>query len=200
MEDEAANQLSIQSLFLDFDHPNPFVNEKACLGMVKYFPDKSMQILIRNLSNNDLEIRRKSVKALGLFGAKIFLPILNLFNDSDELLTKLCCLKVLIKVKNNFKNTSFPADIMKLIETATKDDSPEMILTSIQLLRQLKEDGLNLLLRASEDSNILRSSAAVTALFEQRDSFIEKHLNDLMINKNTDEFLVFKIKEMIECK
>ena len=65
----------LNSLLKDFHHPNPKINYQAYLNMVKYWPEESMLILLANLDDKDLAIRRKSVKAIGCFGKKALPPI-----------------------------------------------------------------------------------------------------------------------------
>ena len=55
----------------DFYHPNPNIHQDSSLKMADYWPAESMKILISNLDHVDIEIRRRSVKALGHFGLSL---------------------------------------------------------------------------------------------------------------------------------
>ena len=71
------NSKRLEDLFDDFNHPNPNINEKAYLEMIRYWPNESMKELLELLQNDDLIIRRKSIEALSKFGEEIFAPIVN---------------------------------------------------------------------------------------------------------------------------
>ncbi len=62
---------SLENLFKDLDHPNPNINYQAYLDMYRFWPNESKVRLIDNLESNNVQIRRKSVKALSCFGADI---------------------------------------------------------------------------------------------------------------------------------
>ena len=89
---------NIENIFDDFLHPNPNINTKACLDMIRYWPEVSMPRLISNLKEPDIVLRRKSIKALGYFGDIALEPVVNYFFDNSELIVRVSCLKVLIKI------------------------------------------------------------------------------------------------------
>ena len=56
-----------------------------------------------------------------------------------------------------------PGEITKLIELAMNDESPVITLSVISLLRQIGPQGLEKLMHACRDENVLRAKASITA-------------------------------------
>ena len=124
-------------LYQDFLHPNPNINYQAFLILRKEFEVKFMDNLLANLKEEDLIIRRKSILALGMFGEKTLKSIIPLYMDTNNKTVKVSCLKTMIKVVVNFNLEELTQEEMLVVDSALKDDSPEIILTVISLLRQL---------------------------------------------------------------
>ncbi len=189
---------TLDQLFGDLSHPNPNINKKAYLNLVKYWPDQSLPRLLANLNSNDIHLRRISVKALGAFGHKILNPLAEIFNSSDNRMLRVSCLKVFVQVSANYPSKDFPVEIIRLIEMAMKDSSPEIILTVIPLLRQLGKQGLPLLIKAAKDSNILKVSAALTALGELDDPSARNFLLEFVDSEIVDPMLKASAMEAID--
>ena len=78
---------------------------------------------------------------------------------------------------------------MNLIELALKENVPELTLSVISLLKQLKNQGLPILLRLSRDSDLLRAKAALSVLGEIKDPLITSYLGELINDKSIDQFI-----------
>ncbi len=189
MEEAVEPRRDINELFDDFDHPNPNINKKAYLLMVRDWPELSFQRLIKYLNHQDIVIRRKSVKALSEFGFNIIPAVIQHYFSNEDIIIRISCLKILIRIAAKFPNRKFPKEVFDLIETAWLDDRPETILCVTSLLRQLRLQGLPYLIKASKDSNILRSKSAITAIGEIDDPSSEKSLRDLLENGSMDKLL-----------
>ena len=139
MEDSITINRAFQDLLEDFNHPNPNINNDAFANMHIYFPNESKLFLINNLKSNNVEIRRKSVKALAYFGTSIISEIVELYLKSSILILRVSCLKVLVKlsVKNNLD--AYFNDLLPIFELAVKDESVEITLTVVSLLRQIQD-------------------------------------------------------------
>ncbi len=157
---------SLDRIFEDFLHPNPNINNQAINEMITFYPEESIQVLLGKLNDGDISLRRKAIKALSFFGKEVFNNIINLFLSTNELTIKISCLKIFIKIINNDKSIFFNSRLIDVIDISIKDNDPVMMLTIINLLRQLGENGLPYLIKCSEDSNLLRSKAAITAIGE----------------------------------
>ena len=176
-------------LYRDFMHPNPNINSQAFLILRKEFEVKFMNNLLANLKGEDLFLRRKSILALGRFGEKTLKSIVPLYMDTNNTTVKVSCLKTMIKVVVNFNLKELTQAEMLVVESALKDDSPEMILTVISLLRQLGETGRNILIKISRDKDLLRAKASVSALLEMKDQVVEDLFDDLLNDKSIDPMI-----------
>ncbi len=179
----------LEDLLEDFFHPNPNINHKACLNMIRYWPEDFIRILTKNLSIKDIELRRKSVKALGCFGDKAILPISKIFFASTDLTTRISCLKIFVKIAAIENYQTLPETLSKVIASSAKNDDPLMILSSVSLLRQLGKPAILKLIELSKDENILRSKAAITALGEIDDPAATSYLRALLQKKSIDKLI-----------
>ncbi len=163
-----------EELFNDLVHPNPNINYQAFEKLRRLWPDKSIQRLILNLDSKDIYLRRKCVKGVAFFGREIVDMIINLYFSSNNQTQQLSCLKVLTIVAS--KNNIYQEKINTLIESALANESPEMILASISLLRKIGENSLSYLKLLCRDKNILTAKAAITALIELDHSSLKSFL------------------------
>ncbi len=182
-----SNQVPIlDELIEDFKHPNPNINKEAILKMIKFWPKEAIAIFIDNLDHSDIEIRRKSVKALGEFGELAYSPIANYFISSTNNIIRTSCLKVLVNVASKTSFSSIPDEIMNVIRLSLMDDSVEITLTLISLLRQLGRSSIKILFDLCKDKNLLKSKAAITAISEIKDNEVKLFLIDLLKDKDID--------------
>ena len=176
-------------LYRDFLHPNPNINSQAFLILRKEFEVKFMNNLIANLKEEDLVIRRKSILALGRFGEKTLKSIVTLYMDTNNKTVKVSCLKTMIKVVVNFNLEELTQAEMLVVESALKDDAPEIILTVISLLRQLGAIGRNILMKTCRDQDLLRAKASISALLEMKDQTVDNLFDDLLDDKLIDPMI-----------
>ena len=176
-------------LYQDFLHPNPNINSQAFLILRKEFEVKFMNNLLANLKEEDLFIRRNSILALGRFGEKILKPIVSLYINTNNTIVKVGCLKTMVKVVVNFNLEELTQDEMLVVESALKDDAPEIILTVISLLRQLGETGRNILMKTCRDKNLLRAKASISALLEMKDQNVDDLFDELLNDKSIDPMI-----------
>ena len=187
---------SIDKLFEEFDHPNPYINKRACISMSKYYRDDSIQRLIKKLQDNDIEIRRKSVICLACFGRQVILPVCTLFHSNEDRVIRVCCLKVLVKLTSEIQVDQFKDEIFEIINVALEDENPEVILTVISLLRQLENLGTPYLKKLCKDKNILKAKAAVTAISELKNASIPKFLEELASDNSIDSFIRDSVNDL----
>ncbi len=189
MAETFADKPDIDSLFNDLSHPNPYINKEAYMSLKQFWVEESLPKLITNLVSEDIHLRRVSVKALGFFGYIVLKPLAEIFRNTDNIILRISCLKTFLQVSINNPFHKFPEDIMQVIELAMEENSPEIILSTIPLLRQLGEQGLPLLIKASRDVNILKVSSALTALGEVDSPLARNALQDFLKNDNHDPML-----------
>ena len=197
MEQKECEKPSLGSLFQDLNHPNPNINKKAYLKMIQYWPKEAMPRLLENLEHSDIRLRRISVKALGAFGATILRPVSKAFHSSSSKILRTSCLKVFVQVASDENGSQFPDEAMQSILQAFEDDTPEIILTVIPLLKLMGGIGHDLLFKACCDKNILRSSAAITALVETNSPKVQDFLKALYESDSTDEFIKERIQNAL---
>ena len=176
-------------LYKEFLHPNPNINSQAFLILRKEFEVKFMNNLLSNLKEEDLFIRRKSILALGQFGEKTLKAIIPLYIASNKTFVKVSCLKTIIKVVVNFNLEELNDEEMRVVHSALKDQSPEMILTVISLLRLLGETGRDILMKTSRDNDLLRAKASISALLEMKDQTVDDFLDELINDQSIDPMI-----------
>ncbi len=176
-------------LYEDFLHPNPNINSKAIFLLKKEFRVQFMNQLLTNLEEEDLLIRRKSILALGEYGEEIFKQILPLYINSHSTIVKVSCLKIIIKVIVNFNLKQLNQDVMKVLDEAINDSSPEIILSVTSLLRQLGINGRDALMKNCRDADLLRAKASVSALIEMKDETVTDFFDQLLNDKSIDPMI-----------
>ena len=102
-----------KSLYLDIYHPNPNINQKASQKLAFCWPDESIPLLLANLQSNDINVRRKSVKALGFFGKRVFAPLIEIFMINENTVIRTSCLKVFVQLAVNI-GEEFPEEAMEV--------------------------------------------------------------------------------------
>jgi len=181
-------------LYKDFLHPNPNINDRAFLFLRKEFSSEFMESLLLNLGDKDIILRRKSIFALGNFGEEVLKPIVSLYLNSNNKIVQISCLKTIIKVIVNCNLKELNEDIMSVVDIAIKDNSPEIILIVISLIRQLGINGKEILMKTSRDKNILRAKASISALLEIKDSTLDDFFNELLNDNSIDLMIKEDIK------
>ncbi len=180
---------TIKEIFDDLEHPNPNINRVAFLNMKEYWPKESIAILMRNLDCEDVELRRRSVKALGSFGTSIVKDIIQKYLFSKDKIFKVSCLKVLVIVASRNTLDNFKGELKILIDSAVKDQSAEVILTIISFLRQNGEDSIPYLKALCRDENVLKAKAAITAISEMNEISIGSFLESLIDDDSLDSLV-----------
>tara|TARA_Y100001968_G_C19448894_1_gene767155 strand:+ start:1839 stop:2435 length:597 start_codon:yes stop_codon:yes gene_type:complete len=183
------DQIELEELFKDFEHPNPYINQSAFNSMAKYWPQESVERLLPMLSNPDLNRRRKSVKALSTIGDIAIKSLIELFESSNDNIVKISCLKVFTIIASRSGLNCFPNEISIIINHSLIDDDPQIILAIISFLRRLNIEGLPYLFKASRSNNLLRAKAAITAIAEIDDNKSIYHLHQLSIDESINDFI-----------
>ncbi len=180
---------SLESIFEEFDHPNPNINKQAFSDMHRYWLEESMHILIKNLDSDNIRLRRKSVKAIAYFGKDIVSNIVDLFIENENHLLRLSCIKVLIIVASRYDLKHFEKKIYTIVSIAIKYETVEMVLSVVSLLRQLGEVSIPYLKELCRSSNLLRAKASLTALNEFRDPSIYKFIKNIYDDLSVDKLI-----------
>ena len=189
-EDSKYIDNNIDLLFDDLYHPNPNINNQATLSLIKYFPIESIDRLICNLEAKDLNIRRKSVNAISLFGSKAVSKLFELFFSGLTIEIKITCLKAFVLIASRNSEDILIKDLDKVIQYCMSAQDPVIILTFVSLLRQLGDKGLPYLIILSQDNNILKAKAAITALGEIKNKKAEICLSEISRDMSKDQIII----------
>ena len=185
----------IDILFDDLSHPNPNINHKATLLMVKYWPDTSVKRLIKNLGKRDVKLRRKSVRALALFVGKCEGLLLDLFNSNNDEVVRISCLKVFTLMASE---TERKEEILELINIALQIDSSQISIAAITCLRQLGVVALPKLKEICSGGDTFKAKVALTAVVELNDPFMQDFLSSLLKSTNLDNEIREEILVIID--
>ena len=176
-------------LYQDFLHPNPNINSQAIFLLIKEFRVEFMKNLLTNLKEEDIVIRRKSILALGEYGEEIFNYIVPLYFNNQNKIVQVSCLKIIIKVIVNFNLKELNQSVKKVVDSAIKDSSPEIILSVISILRQLGVNGRDVLMKTSRDKDLLKAKASVSALLEMKDQNVNDFFDELLNDQSIDPMI-----------
>ena len=176
-------------LYQDFLHPNPNINSQAILLLKKDFKVEFMKKLLNNLKEEDVILRRKSILALGEYGEEVLNELVPLYLNSNNNIVKASCLKVMIKLVVNSNLKQLNQESMFIVELALKDRSPEIILIVISLLRQLGNNGRNILMESCRDKDLLIAKASISALLEMKDHSVNSLFEELLNDKSIDPMI-----------
>jgi bilin biosynthesis protein len=179
----------IEQLFADLSHPNPYIQTQAFTAMVQYWPEESMSRLLGLLDQQDVALRRASVRALGVFGEAALLPLASLYSSSDDGTTRASCIKAYAQVASNYPGLPFPDESMQALQVALADESPVVAVAAVMALGQVGEQATSILLQVIEGSNPALAVAAVNALAQISHPSVEHGLQALLDNEDTDSYV-----------
>ncbi len=189
MEDYSISRNSYQKLYQDFLHPNPNINNQAASRLKHEFPSQFMRMLLNNLNNEDIVLRRKSILALGEYGEESFNDIVHLYLNTNNKIIKVSCLKSIIKGVVNYDLKNASEEVMSIVNLAINEDYPEIILSVISLLKLLGLQGISILMKMSKDKDLLKAKASVSVLMEINEPLVDIHLKELLNDESIDPMI-----------
>ena len=189
MEGCSNSRDSYEELYQDFLHPNPNINNKAVSKLKYEFSSQFMRMLLNNLNNEDIVLRRKSILALGEYGEESFNNIVQLYLNTDNRIIKVSCLKSIIKGVVNYDLKNVNKEVMSIVHLAINEDYPEITLSIISLLKLLGLQGRSLLIKMSKDKDLLKAKASVSVLMEINEPLVDIHLKELLNDESIDPMI-----------
>ena len=189
MEDYSSSRNRYQELYKDFLHPNPNINNQAVSKLKHEFPSQFMRVLLDNLNNEDIVLRRKSILALGEYGEKSFEGIVQLYLNTNNKIIKVSCLKSIIKGIINYDLKNVSEEVMSIIKLAINEDYPEITLSVISLLKLLGLQGRSILMKMSKDKDLLKAKASVSVLMEINEPLVDTYLKELLNDESIDPMI-----------
>jgi len=200
MQQESIPIPDFDKLFEDLEHPNPNINQNAYRNMISFWPEQSIPRLIGNMRMDDDNLRRKSLIAISAFGGVAIDPLAELFFSTKAIIVRTTCIKAFAMILYRERLETFPDALLDVIENAISDDSPQVILCLVSLLRNMQKYGLSKLMSMVNDSNILRAKAAITALSEFRDEEAYICLKKIYEDQSNDAFLRLASREAMDAR
>jgi bilin biosynthesis protein len=160
----ATSAPTLDQLFEDLGHPNPYVQTEAFLAMVRNHAEAALPRLLLLLDHEDVVRRRAAVRALGVFADRAILPLAEKFHASQDGTVRASCIKAYAQIASNARGILFPPEAMAALEAALQDCSPVVAIAAVMALGQVGEQALPLLIQVCQGDNEAQAVAAVNAL------------------------------------
>jgi bilin biosynthesis protein len=194
MTESSAKIPGIDQLIKDLEHPNPYVQTEAFLALARHWPDQSLPKLFELLDQENVTLRRASVRAIGVFGEPSLIPLALKFQQSVDPTVRASCIKAFVQVASNYQGIKFPEEAINALKQALTDESPVVALAAVMALGQVGRQALSLLKDVCKGDNPALAVAGVNALVEIKDPNVKGYLQDLLQNSQIDSY----VKETIE--
>ena len=185
---------SIDSLFEDLRHPNPRIQEEACLLLSEHYQEEAMPILLELFCHHDPKVYRAAVKGVGFFGSYAFDPLIELYSTTENQTARRCCPKAFVQVFKNFPNQSFPDSVMEMLEQGIDDSDMVVVQGALMCLGQIgkqqfkSEEAIRILTKSLSSQNVALIFSASQALADIPNPLAEDALRSLQDN-NTDPLI-----------
>ena len=98
-----SNIPSVDALFEDLMHPNPRIQEEACLILSENYREEALPRLLDLFCHHDPKVYRAAVKGVGFFGSSAFDPIIKLYANTKILPAKSNCRKAFVNMFNSYQ-------------------------------------------------------------------------------------------------
>ena len=185
---------SIDSLFEDLRHPNPRIQEEACLNLSEHYQEEAMPMLLELFCHHDPKVYRAAVKGIGFFGSSAFDPLIKLYSTTDNQTARRCCPKAFVQLFKNFPDQPFPDSVMEMLEKGIDDTDMVVVQGALMCLGQIgkqqfkSEEAIRLLARSLSSENVALIFSASQALADIPHPMAEDALQKLQ--KNNDDPLI----------
>jgi bilin biosynthesis protein len=157
--------MTIDPLFEQLKHPNPYMRERAMTELLEANAPDTISRLMGVLDSEDVVYRRAAVKALGLFGNDAVSPLVDALLHSDNITVRGSAAKALAQVAINYPENVFPDDGLQGLKQAIQDDNPVVHIAAIMALGEIGGAALEILLDALKTTdNIAVQVSIVNAL------------------------------------
>ena len=185
---------SIDSLFEDLRHPNPRIQEEACLLLSEHYQEEAMPILLELFCHHDPKVYRAAVKGVGFFGSYAFDPLIELYSTTENQTARRCCPKAFVQVFKNFPDQPFPDSVMEMLEQGIDDSDMVVVQGALMCLGQIgkqqfkSEEAIHILAKSLSSQNVALIFSASQALADIPNPLAEDALRSLQ-NNNADPLI-----------
>lgn len=161
---------SLQALLDDMMHPNPRIQEEASAAMAEHYPQEAIPKLLDLFCHDDPKVYRAAVKGIGFFGSSAFIPLIELYETTENQTARRCCPKAFVQLFKNFPNEDFPDEVMTMLDQGIDHPDAVVVQGALMCLGQIgkqdlkSEDAINKLKRALDSDNIALVYSASQAL------------------------------------
>ena len=185
---------SIDTLFDDLMHPNPRIQEDACVQMANNYASEALPRLLELFEHEDPKVYRGAVKGIGFFGNQAFLPIIELYGRTKNQTARRCCPKAFVQLFKNFPDQPFPGEVMELLRDSMEDSDMVVVQGGLMCLGQLGkqqiggDEAVQLLINMLKNDNVALVFSATQALADINHPLVASSLNSLM-DSSTDPLI-----------
>ena len=185
---------SIDALFEDLMHPNPRIQEEACLILSEHYQEEAMPKLLELFCHHDPKVYRAAVKGIGFFGSSAFDPLIEVYATTENQTARRCCPKAFVQLFKNFPDQPFPDSVMEMLEQGIDDTDMVVVQGALMCLGQIgkqqfkSEEAIRLLARSLSSENVALIFSASQALADIPNPMAEDALQKLQ--ENNDDPLI----------
>ncbi|NJN30841.1 MAG: HEAT repeat domain-containing protein [Synechococcales cyanobacterium RM1_1_8] len=157
--------MSTEALFAQLKHPNPNLRSRAIWELAEVYDADTIASLMANLGEDDVVLRRSSVKALGAIGPDAVPSVVEALLHSDSVTVRGSAAKALAQVAVQHSNVPFPQIGLDGLEKAMADDNPVVHIASAMALGEVGLQAVEILIQAvNETENLGLAVSALNAL------------------------------------
>ena len=185
---------SVDVLFDDLMHPNPRIQEEACLILSENYREEALPRLLDLFCHHDPKVYRAAVKGVGFFGSDAFDPLIDLYAKTANQTARRCCPKAFVQVFKNFPDQPFPDSVMQMLEQGIEDSDMVVVQGALMCLGQIgkqqfkSEVAIQILAKSLSSQNIALIFSASQALADIPNPLAEDAL--LSLQNNNDDPLI----------
>ena len=185
---------SVDALFDDLMHPNPRIQEEACLLLSENYREEALPRLLDLFCHHDPKVYRAAVKGIGFFGSNAFDPLIDLYATTANQTARRCCPKAFVQVLKNFPDQPFPDSVMQMLQQGIDDSDMVVVQGALMCLGQIgkqqfkSEEAIRILTKSLSSQNVALIFSASQALADIPNPLAEEALCSLQ-NNNADPLI-----------
>jgi bilin biosynthesis protein len=182
--------MTIDSLFEQLKHPNPYLRERAMLELAETRTEETIPRLMSVLDEEDVVFRRAAVKALGVIGVDAVPPLVESLLNSDNVTVRGSCAKALAQIAVNYPEETFPDRGLQGLKSAIDDPNPVVHIAAIMALGEIGSPAFHILVEALKSTdNIAVQVSIANALASLGDERSVAVLTSLIDDESIDSYV-----------
>jgi bilin biosynthesis protein len=182
--------MSINPLFEQLKHPNPYLRERAMVEIAETRDRDTIPNLMGVLGDEDVVYRRAAVKALGVIGADTVSPLVEALLNSDNVTVRGSAAKALAQVALNYPEDAFPAEGMRGLKAALDDQNPVVHIAAVMALGEIGDAALDILIDALKTTdNVALALSIANALASIGGDRATEVLTALIDDESADSYV-----------